>query len=120
MSRRFLSLPVLLLGSSSAFAGGVAADVGISGFTYTPNMVTIEAGETIAFAAEAFHPLRFDDSPIACGEDCNVTFASPGEYGFYCANHGGAGGVGMAGLVTVIESSITDRVYAHAFELIHE
>jgi plastocyanin len=115
MSRLVLLL-TLLSGSSAVFAGGVAADIGIDGFAYT----TIEVGENVAFAASGFHPLRFDDNALTCGQNCNVVFSTPGEYRFYCNNHGGQGGVGMSGMITVIDSTITDRVYAHAFELIYE
>ncbi len=104
--------------AAPVFAGGVAANVGISGFTYTPSEVTIEAGETVAFEAEAFHPFTLDDAPsIVCQSDCNVHFRSPGTYGFYCVNHGDAGGVGMSGTVTVTASSITDRIFIDPFEL---
>lgn len=87
-----------------ANAQGIAAAVGIdnSTFTYTPATVTIQPGQTVAIAAAAFHPLRVDaNAAIACDVDCNVTFLSPGSYDFFCVNHGGLGGVGMAGTVTV-------------------
>ena len=117
MPRIGLLFTLLALVSPAALAGGVAADVGISGFTYTPGEVTIEAGETVGFAASGFHPLAFDDSEtLACGQDCNVIFRTPGEYGFYCENHGSPG-AGMFGTITVTASTITDRVFIDPFEL---
>ena len=48
------------------------------------------------FAATGFHPLKLDDDDtITCTQDCNVTFLAVGDYGFYCENHGSAGGNGM-------------------------
>lgn len=97
-----LTAIALALASGSTLAGGVAANVGIDGFTYTPANVSIQAGETVSFVATGFHPLALDDSTtITCSEDCNVTFLTAGTYGFYCDNHGGPGGAGMAGTVTV-------------------
>lgn len=117
---RFVFPFALLFAPSAVFAGGVASDITISGFAYTPSQATIEAGENVAIQASGSHPLRFDDNPLACGQNCNVVFQTSGEYRFYCDNHGGPGGTGMAGMITVIDSTITDRVYAHAFELIYE
>lgn len=86
----------------TAAAQGIAASIGIDGFTYTPAAVAIQPGQTVAIAATAFHPLRVDaNAAIACAVDCNVTFLSPGSYDFFCFNHGGPGAVGMAGTVTV-------------------
>lgn len=103
--------------AGSATASGIAASVGINGFTYSPANVTIEAGQTVAFEATAFHPFTLDDAPgIVCTTDCNVHFPSVGEFGFYCDNHGSSGGAGMAGTVTVIASSITDRIFLAPFE----
>lgn len=117
MPRSGLFFPLLALMSPVAFAGGVGANVGISNQTYTPNEVTIEAGEIVNFAASGSHPLAFDDSDtLGCGQSCNVIFRTPGEYGFYCENHGSPGS-GMFGTVTVIASTIEDRVFIDPFEL---
>lgn len=117
MRTEFVAVPLcLVLFSASAVAGGIAANVGISGFTYTPAALTIEAGETVAFAASALHPLAFEDNPdVACNVACNIVFRTPGEYRFYCENHG-APGSGMAGILTVTASSIEDRLFLDPFE----
>ncbi len=40
--------------------------------------------------------------PLANGpREFSFTFTTAGTYAFYCANHGGAGGVGMSGTVIV-------------------
>ena len=112
---RFVWLLGVWVLAADANAGGVAGSVGIKGFAYTPPTITIEAGETLDFEASSFHPLKFDDFELGCTDNCNVTFLTVGTYGFHCINHG-APGTGMAGTVTVIESSITDRVFADQFE----
>lgn len=104
-----------------SLAGGIDAIVDIDGFSYTPADVTIEAGQVVAFTASGFHPLAFDDNvDLACGKDCAIVFRTPGEYGFYCTNHGGPEGAGMSGTVTVIESTIEDRVFLDPFELSYD
>lgn len=112
---RMLVLAVLAVVATTARAGGVETTVGIDGFAYTPANFTIEAGQTINFVASGFHPLQFDDHPLGCGSDCNVNFRVPGSYGFHCVNHGGPG-TGMAGTITVVASTITDRVFHDPFE----
>lgn len=99
-------------------AGGIGANVSIDGFSYTPPDVVIEAGEVVAFEASNLHPLAFDDNvELVCETDCTIVFRTPGEYGFYCSNHGGPEGAGMAGTVTVVASTIEDRVFLDPFEL---
>src|SRR6266702_2832239 len=36
------------------------------------------------------------------------TFTTPGRYSYYCTLHGGAGGVGMAGVIVVGNASSTN------------
>jgi plastocyanin len=39
---------------------------------------------------------------LADGEHTySFTFTTPGTYRYYCANHGGANGIGMSGIVIV-------------------
>ena len=89
------SMPVATL-------GGASHQVGISGFTYTPNDLTIQVGDSVDFAASGTHPLRSDDGLFSCDAACTQTFDTPGEYRYYCDNHGGAGGQGMSGIVRVV------------------
>lgn len=116
MRRIGLLFPLVAMVAPAAFAGGVAADIGISGFTYVPGEVTVEAGETVGFTASTFHPLAFDDNAgLGCDQDCNIVFRTPGEYGFFCENHGSPG-AGMSGTITVVASTITDRLFLDPFE----
>lgn len=101
----------------TVFAAGIAATVGISGFDYTPGSVQITPGQTVDFAATGLHPLKLDDDDtITCTQDCNVTFLAVGDYGFYCENHGSAGGNGMAGAVQVTGDPASAPVFVGTFE----
>lgn len=106
---------LLATSAPALWAGGVAESIGISGFTYVPGSVTIDVGETVSIAATQSHPLRLDDMvEIACDEECQITYLSVGDFGFYCNFHGGPNGVGMSGSVAVQEN--TDVVFVGTFQ----
>jgi len=81
------------------------------GNRFEPTEVTIQAGETVEWvwpAASRDHNVVPDDveptSSGALADGPNVysfTFTTAGTYDFYCANHGGPGGVLMSGTVIV-------------------
>jgi len=81
--------------------GGTTHEVGISGFTYTPNTLTIAPGDSVSFAASGVHPLRTDDDIFSCDANCTQVFDTVGQFRFYCNNHGGPGGQGMSGIIIV-------------------
>lgn len=89
-----------------AVMGGTTHQVGISGFTYTPNTLTIVSGDSVSFTASSFHPLRTDDDIFSCDANCTQTFNTVGEFRFYCNNHGGPGGAGMSGIIIVQSDTI--------------
>ena len=114
--RSCLTLAGILI-APTAVAGGIAQTVGIKGFNYTPTVVAIAPGQTVDFTASGFHPLRLDDASVVnCTQDCNVTYTTPGSYGFYCGNHGGVGGVGMSGVVQVKDDPESAPVFVGTFE----
>ena len=103
-SNRDLSVPDETPRDSSSpitVTGGTTHQVGISGFTYTPNTLTIAPGDSVSFTASGVHPLRTDDDIFSCDANCTQTFNTVGEFRFYCNNHGGPGGQGMSGIITV-------------------
>jgi plastocyanin len=82
------------------------------GNRFEPAQVTILAGQTVRWSwpqGSLQHNIVPDggDEPAPSGAFANGpkqydhTFNSPGTFAFYCSNHGGPGGVGMAGTVTV-------------------
>ncbi|HKN78297.1 MAG TPA: plastocyanin/azurin family copper-binding protein, partial [Lysobacter sp.] len=90
--------------------------------TFTPATLTIAAGDTVTFQnGGGFHNARSDPGSITmfrCANGCDgqvggngnlssngwsstVAFPSAGTIRFFCEEHGGPGGVGMSGVITV-------------------
>ena len=101
----------LALGAGSAAA--VEHRVDIVGFSYSPSELTIRPGDTVRFSATSFHPLRSDNNLFGCTSDCTLSFDSPGEFGYFCANHGSPS-AGMRGLIRVQSA---ERIFADGFEV---
>jgi plastocyanin len=86
------------------------AEVEMENFQFSPKTLVIRAGTTVRFSNK-------DDVPHTATSDTNVwnsgylskgqafsqAFAQPGVYPYYCMLHGGAGGVGMAGTIIVLQ-----------------
>jgi plastocyanin len=80
---------------------------------FNPSTLTVSVGTTVtwSWAASAIqHNVVPDVSggePATSGGFVNgphtyqYTFNNPGTFRFYCANHGGPGGIGMSGTITV-------------------
>lgn len=86
---------------------GIGDDGGANNY-YTPQDVTISAGEAVAWAVvtgTAPHTVTGDFDSFRGGTVIGGTFArrfdEPGEYQFYCEFHGLSGGVGQYGRVIV-------------------
>jgi plastocyanin len=81
------------------------------GNRFEPADVTIQAGQSVLWSwpsGSVDHNVVPDDvEPTSSGgladgpEEYTFTFDTPGTYNFHCANHGGTGGAGMSGTVTV-------------------
>jgi plastocyanin len=74
-----------------------AATVTTSGFSYSPDAVTIGAGEVVRFVVSASHDAASTDGlfRVGFGGDACLRFDEPGSYGFVCTPHG------FSGVVTV-------------------
>ncbi len=108
MAAAALLLPVPAQASTS---------VAISGSRYDPAQVSIPAGETVVWTNNdsAGHSVTaddgsFDSNPscgslagtcMAKGQTYQMSFPIAGTYPYYCRVHGGPGGRGMAGTITV-------------------
>lgn len=77
---------------------------------FTPKHVAVNVGEMVTWnnMGNGLHNVHFDDNsfqqpPFADASNWSVskTFPTSGLYGYYCDVHGGPGGVGMSGTVTV-------------------
>jgi plastocyanin len=77
--------------------------------TFTPAAVTVNQGETVTWKNNGgLHNVHFDDnsyvqpaSPQSAPWTVSRTFNTPGTFRYYCQVHGGPGGLGMSGTVTV-------------------
>jgi plastocyanin len=99
----------VLAAASSAHATNQT--VGVTSNLFTPKNVTVTQGETVTWNnTSGIHNVHFDDgsfdqpaSPTAAPWTVSRTFTgtTPGTYRYYCELHGGPGGAGMSGTVTV-------------------
>jgi plastocyanin len=89
------------------------------GLVFTPSSLTITAGDTVTFAntSEGNHDVHADDNSFRCANGCDgsggngdpspnawsftLTFKTAGTVAYYCEIHGGPGGQGMHGVITV-------------------
>ena len=77
--------------------------------TFSPSTVTVTQGEMVTWNnTSGVHNVNFDDgsytmppSPQAAPWTVSRTFNNVGSFRYYCQLHGGAGGVGMSGIVNV-------------------
>lgn len=111
----------------AATAAAASHDVDVVDNAFEPPSPTVTAGDEVTWTSSGSNPHTvtaddgsFDSNPDcgafadaasgACmdgGESFAFTFDEPGEYAYYCKLHGGPGGVGMAGTITV-EAAATD------------
>jgi plastocyanin len=79
------------------------------GFTFSPSALTVQPGDSVRFTnVGGTHNVHFDDgtfdqpaSPSSAPWTAMITLAATGDHRYYCELHGGPGGVGMSGLITV-------------------
>jgi len=77
---------------------------------FEPAELSVAAGTTVVWSHEGNAPHTvtaddgaFDSGTLNSGDTFEFTFEEPGEYPYHCTFHGGAGGEGMAGTITVTE-----------------
>ena len=83
-------------------------DVTVSNFSFNPTQLTINAGDIVRWTnAGGLHNVVADDNSFTSGAVSSSawvfehTFNSVGSNPYYCGQHGGPGGVGMSGVITV-------------------
>jgi plastocyanin len=89
----------------------VVADfpVAVTNFAFTPPNAPINVGDTVTWTNQGIlHNVVFDDgtftypmNPSSSNWSISRQFNTPGVFLYYCFQHGGPGGVGMSGRVTV-------------------
>jgi plastocyanin len=89
-----------------AAAGAVQVAIGDNSFT--PKELSVPVGATVVWTntGQRKHTVTSDDGWITsgtleAGATFKQTFDKPGTYAYYCEFHGGKGGQGMAGVITV-------------------
>jgi plastocyanin len=80
---------------------------------FSPDPANINVGDTVVWRrTSGFHNMKADDGSFRLGEDpagnpgsswitASRTFTEAGTFGYFCEIHGGQGGLGMAGTITV-------------------
>lgn len=91
--------------TTPATTGSVVAVVGN---TFQPKDLKVAPGTEVTFswAGAVPHNVVADDDSFKSGDPVNTgtlkqVFGTAGTFAYYCAVHGGKGGIGMAGTITV-------------------
>lgn len=107
----FVMLPLASCGGASSQAPRVVK-VSIVDYDFSPKQIHIHPGDTVSWTnnGQTAHTVTaddnsFDSSTLQVGKSFTHTFSKAGRYPYYCQFHGGAGGLGMAGVVIVDSSS---------------
>lgn len=121
--------------SAGVYATDHAVTVGAGGgLVFSPSTLSIAAGDTVTFTyagGTAPHNVRSDPgavtqfrcangcdgaggngTPSASGWTATIAFPTPGTIPFFCEIHGGPGGAGMSGSI-----SVTTPVDLQSFEI---
>jgi plastocyanin len=84
-----------------------------SGMTFTPPDLTINVGDTVRWENQSgFHNVVADDGSFTNGPASTSAwtydrvFTTVGDFRYYCVIHGGPGGVGMSGIIRVINPAV--------------
>ena len=104
-------LALLLLMSLASAAPAATVEVVVSNFIFTPSTLTINTGDTVIFRnAAGFHNVVSDTGLFTSGSPASApwtyqrTFNTVGSFPYYCAPHGGPGGVGQSAVINVVQA----------------
>ena len=108
-------LVALLMPVDSSLAANQTVTASSNPDEFTPAAVTVSQGESVTWNnVSGFHNVRFDDNSFTqpVGTDpapwtVSRTFTVLGTFRYYCEAHGGQGGQGMSGTVTVQATGAT-------------
>ncbi len=102
-------------------AGAANHTVDLGAMTFSPSSLTIQVGDTVTWVHDGSsipHSVTaddgsFDSSPgcpptcLGAGATFHHTFNQAGTFPYHCRIHGAAGGIGMAGTITVVSAPST-------------
>ncbi|HUR31703.1 MAG TPA: plastocyanin/azurin family copper-binding protein, partial [Saprospiraceae bacterium] len=94
--------------------------VEVRDFDYSPQNITVGAGETIRFVwtGQIPHtvtsdavtgPEVFNSGLLGEGATFDVVINTPGVHPYFCIPHGGPGGIGMSGVITVLPACADNK-----------
>jgi len=85
------------------------AQVTIANFAFDPAQLQVKVGTTVTWTNNdsTGHTVTADDgtftsSTLKKGDTYSFTFNEVGAFAYYCKPHGGPGGQGMSGVITVV------------------
>jgi plastocyanin len=94
--------------TAAALVAPSRVELAISDDAFAPKTVTVAVGATVVWSRSGTHPHTvtaddnsYDSGTLRAGQTFEHTFTAPGTFPYYCDFHGGPGGVGMSGTVTV-------------------
>ncbi len=93
--------------AASCWAASYTVTAGGGALVFSPATLTVNVGDTVTFVnGGGFHNVVADDNSFSIGPSSTawslpVTFTKAGTVNYYCAVHGGPGGSGMSGSITV-------------------
>ena len=113
MKKIYLILFLFLFCSSILIAQNTVI-IQVSNFVFTPKFVTVNTGDIVRFQwVSGGHPSVSDDDvtmpvfPMNSGaQQKDFVFTSPQVIPYYCQPHGDKGGIGMAGVITVVQKPV--------------
>jgi plastocyanin len=116
---RMTLLTILLGPAAQAYCANWVVQVGGAGLAFNPQLLTIQAGDTVRFAnLGGFHNVMANDGSFRCARGCDndgqggngsatsqiwsatVAFPNAGTFGYFCEPHGSPG-QGMYGTIIV-------------------
>lgn len=108
---------ILLLALSPIAAQAATYTITASNFEFDPPSVTINVGDTVTWVnGGGYHNVVADDNSYVNGAPSSAkwsfshTFTAAGTSRFFCAPHGGPGGVGMSGIITIKSVATTPAI----------
>jgi len=90
--------------------GARQAEVEVVDSAFEPEELEVSVGTTVVWTHTGSLPHTvtadggaFDSGDMSSGDTFEYTFEEPGTYPYYCTYHGGEGGEGMSGVITVTQ-----------------
>ena len=118
-----LAATVAMIWPTSSGAATAAVDIQDSRFVSAT--ITIAPGDTVTWteSGQGTHSVTADDASFDSSPSCpgtclgngsvfSHTFSATGVYHYYCHVHGGPGGQGMSGTITVLAAETTTTTTA--------